>query len=45
LVGQQILVEQGVVYRFKHDMVRLVVSGDLSYWRRRLLDKRSAEGP
>lgn len=42
LVARQLLVERGTQYHFSEEAVRMVVLGGISYWRRRLLQRRAA---
>jgi len=43
LVSRQLLVEQATHYQFLHEIVRVLVYGDLSHGRRRLLHRRAGD--
>jgi DNA-binding SARP family transcriptional activator/DNA replicative helicase MCM subunit Mcm2 (Cdc46/Mcm family) len=43
LFGRQLLIEEDASLRFQHDLVRVVTYEELSYWRRCMLHRRTAE--
>jgi len=43
LLGRQLLEEDGRVFRFHHELIKIAVYQNLSAWRRQLLHRRAAE--